>query len=150
MLRRDLASFISAIRLHHRKVLAFLSFTDMSHQGSGCTSPARCEFLRYRTNSPLTYILPRGGLGMTRSKQVSPVQVSVLPSPGVRKGLLSGLWPVHQSSTRFSPSHSGPLNSGFVGRVTSRCSIGTGGGSVSMTSSGEKKVVRGFLCTRTR
>ena len=84
-----------------------------------------------------------------RSKIVSPVQVSVLPSLGFCEDFASERLPLQASSTTFISGHCVPANNGFVVRSTSMCWTFIGGGSLGV-SSGEKRVVRCTLCTRTK
>ena len=149
ILRRCLARRISPCFVFQAAAASRRPASLRSHHCSGCTSSARWVPRRTLTRSPRHHALPFGGGGRTRSKHVSPVQVNVLPSLGVCRDLASEGLPLHASSTIAISGHCSPANIGLVIRSTSMFLTLIGGGSLG-TSSGEKRVVRGTRCTRTR
>ena len=149
MLRRFCACRISLNLTCHSFADFVRALELINHHWRGWTSSDLLDPLRRRTNSPIHQALPFGAFGITRSKSVSPVQVSVPPSLGLNKDFASDGRPIHASSTLAIPGHCSPENLGFVLLSTSMCLTSIGGGS-SGTSSGLKRVVRGTKCRRTR
>ena len=148
-LRRCCARRISPCLIFQAEAASLRPASERSHHCKGWTSSALFVPRRTFTSSPKHQALPLGGGGITRSKQVSPVQVSVLPSPGCCKSFASEGLPLHASSTIAISGHCSPENKGFVVLRTSMFLASIGGGSLGR-SKGEKRVVRGSLCTRTR
>ena len=149
MLRLCLARRISPFLIFQAAAASRRAVSPRSHHCKGWMSSARWVPRRTPTNSPMHQALPFGGIGITRSKRVSPVQVNVLPSPGCCKNFASELLPLQASSMVAISGHVVPANKGFVVRSTSMCLTSMGGRS-SGTSVGENRVVRGVRCRRTR
>ena len=130
ILRRFLALRISPCLIFHDAAASRRPDSDNTHHCNGCTSSALCVPRRVFTRSPMHQALPLGGGGRTRSKHVSPVQVSVLPSLGFCKDFASEGLPLQASSTTFISGHCVPANNGFVVRSTSMCWTSIRGGSL--------------------
>ena len=149
MLRRCCAHRICPFLTFQAEAASLRPASERVHHWRGWTSSARFVPRRMLTSSPIHQALPLGGGGLTRSKHVSPVQVSVLPLPRCYKDFAPEGLPLHASSTIAISGHCSPENKGFVVLRTSMFLASIGGGS-SGRSKGEKRVVRGSMCTRTR
>lgn len=110
---------------------------------------ARRDPRRRRMSPPPHQALLYGALGTTRWKNVSPVQIDVLPSPGQSKDVAPDGRPTQQPSTVVMPGHGVPENRGLVTLRTSMFLTPMCGGSKG-TSIGLSGVARGTTCRRTR